>query len=283
MVGCLLRLALLPMTIAILYFSLIFHGSWPNLADLAKSDSAAITAIIAGILFWFVIVSWLDLRFLKTDRSLINRSFVYDGERIVASGQLKAKAPLITSPFSGQECIGYYYKVTHTSLTGRSHTKWTDYEGYALIPTVITSKKGDLKILGHCNSELFHDVSAVTSDNMMNNAMNYLKTIECNEVINGPGDFHVDKKIGKDPDFERCKFEEKVILEKEPVLVAGVYSQEDGSIVPDPDEIMKPFHIVPAGEAVLNRKIRNRFVGIAICTVFGVTAIVFHLFVFFAG
>lgn len=71
--------------------------------------------------------------------------------------------------------------------------------------------------------------------------------------------------------------QEKIIWEGETVLVAGVYSAEEGGIAPDPDDIMRPFHIVPDGEAVLRRKARNRRAGILVCT--GVAAAIIGCYI----
>jgi hypothetical protein len=95
----------------------------------------------------------------------------------------------------------------------------------------------------------------------------------------GPCNFREDKQVGeprqdlqehKPPEGSarqmegRLTLKEKTILEGDEVLVAGTYSAENEGIAPDPDSIMKPFHIVVGGASAPRQKMKSRVAGIVI-------------------
>lgn len=264
MTGCLIRLLLLPLTVIVIYPLLLLRQPFPTF--IFPAEGAEATAVIAGLFIWFAIISYRDVRRYAADCALLNKSLLRDGEKTIVSGSFEPRAPLLTAPFSGKECIGYHYKVTHlTSSAGSGPTRSTDYEGYALVPAVIRSPPGDIKILAESDKELFYEVPLVNLESERERAERYLLACSFGEEIKAPGNFRVDKKIGDPRAIEKCDLEEGVIEPGETVLAAGVYSSENEGITADPDSIMTPFHIVPGGEAALRRKTRNRFLSIAIC------------------
>ena len=275
--GCLMRIFLLPLIVAIFYPLFSLRAPFPTFVFL--TEGAEVASVIAGLFMWFTILCFLDMRRFASDRARVNKGFFTDGEQIVVSGRLAPRAPLLKAPFSGEECVGYHYEVSHTTMRpGGGISRWTDYEGFAFIPAVLKSPLGDLKILAESDKELFYEIPFTTLKSELARAESYLKTIDFGEDVRGPGDFRVDKAIGDLSDLNTCDLKEKFIGNGETVLVEGIYSTDQGGITPDPDKL---FHLVPGGEAALDKKTRTRrisaTVAAGLCCV--TTAIYFLVFV----
>ena len=280
--GCLARLILLPLIIGVFYLLLSLRGPFPTFVFFA--EGAEVAAVIAGLFIWFVVLSLMDIRRFSLDRGRINKSTLQQGGRLVVSGSLEPMAPLLKAPFSGQECVGYHYAVTHETRGPESRvTQWTDYEGYALIPSVVSGPLGSLKILAECNKELFYEIPFMTLKVQLEDAGRFFESMDFGEHVKGPGDFHVDKISGNPPDLAACDFKERCLLSGETVLVSGVFSSEHMGIAPDPDSIMRPFHIVPGGEKALMRKIRNRLIGAAVGAGLCAATVSIYFFAFMKG
>ena len=260
MKGCLLRIALLPFIAGIIYLLLLLRHPFPSIVF--PAEGAEVTAVIAGFCVWFGMLSFLDIKRYKFDLSMMNQGFLRNGERIIVSGILNPEAPLLKAPFSEQECVGYYYKVSRLAKSASSSgsTRWTYYEGFALLPAAVKSPLGNMKILAEPDKELFYEVPAVKLIDKIGQAKNYLQSCSFKKDVNGPGDFRIDIKTKDPKELEKCDLEEKTIQQGESVVVSGIYSSEQVGIRAEPDSIMNPFHIVPEGEEVLKRKIQNRLI-----------------------
>jgi hypothetical protein len=293
MVGCLIRLALLPLCIVVSYLLLSLRAPFPSLELFA--EGAEVAAILAGIFFWFALISWLDMRAMSSQIALASDWRLTDGEPAVIGGRVEAKGELLEAPFSGQRCIGYWYEVSHyTHHANMNRVHWTDYEGFAMAPASVRGPLRSLDILAEPDRELFHEVPEreITADEDWARAEEYVRATDFGELPpgpladtrkrsrhDGPCDFREDKQVDeptrdlrerKPPEGSARQMEghltlkEKIVREGDEVLIAGVYSAENEGIAPDPDPIMRPFHIVVGGAAALRKKMKNRVVGIVI-------------------
>lgn len=281
MKGCLFRIVLLPFIAGVVYLLLLLRLPFPSMVFPAEGAETA--AVITGICVWFGLLSFLDIKRYKADLSMMNQGFLRDGERIIVSGVLNTDARLLKTPFSGKECIGYYYNVSRlTSSPGSTSgsSRWTYYEGCALVLASIKCTLGNMKILAEPDMELFHEVPAVRLADKIGQARNYLQTCSFKKEVSGLGDFRIDKKSGDPEALEKCDLDEKIIRQGERVVISGIYASEHGGIRAEPDSIMNPFHIIPEGEAVLKRKIRNRSIGIAVCFGIGSIAVIIYYLMF---
>jgi hypothetical protein len=262
-----------------LYILLSLRDPLPTFVFLTESAEAA--AVISGIFMWFAVLSVLDIRRFTSDLGRINKGSLLNDEHLIVSGSFKPMTDLLLrAPFSGRECVGYYYEITHTTRGPKSRiTKWTDYEGYALIPAVIESPLGSLKVLAEPNKELFYEVPFVKPNINWQDVETFLKTRDFGENVKGPGDFSVHKKSGDSPDLTKCDFDEKFIQSGETVLAEGIYRSDKMGIAPDPNSIMRPFHLVPGGENTLEKKKRNRITGAAVST--GLCCVTIAIYFFF--
>ena len=310
MTGCLLRLVLLPIIIAVLYPFFSLRVPLPTMVF--PAEGADVAAFIAGLFTWWAVISWLDMRQIASNLAQIRKWELRDGKKTVISGYIEARDEFLNAPFSGTKCVGYRYKVTHHSRhTNMKTSEWTDYEGYALVPSIVRGPMRTVNILAAPDKDLFEEVPAreITSYEEWERAEEFLNTTDFGEkpagpladtltrlIDNQPGNFREDKQVQEPPknllDYKPKKgnalleegqrmLTEAVVQERDKVLLAGVYSAEQNGIVPDPDSIMRPFRIVYGGEEPLRRKIRNRVIGIAISAVLslGTAAIYFLVFV----
>jgi len=293
--GCLLRLILLPVSVAALYPLFCLRAPLPTLV--LGADGADAAAVITGIATWWVIISWLDMRDIASKLALAKDWQLKDGGRAVISGYLKARDRALTAPFSGERCLGYRYRVTHHARhTNMKTTEWTDFEGFALVPSTIRGPVRTVNLLARPDADLFAELPTreIIGDEDWARAEAYLDSTDFGDepsgrfadtrtrrIENGPSDFREDKQVGNPPKKLRehkptassaqleqgqRRLTEAIVREGDKVLLAGVYLAEGNGIEPDADDIMRPFRLVVGGEAPLKHKIRNRVVGILIAS-----------------
>ncbi len=241
----------------------------------------------AGPLFGFLI--WLSLLYVRyarkneADIALAKERTIRDDEPVFICGAVKSVGQILSAPFSGKECAGYCYRVTHTSSegTGPSRmTTWTDYEGYALSPFVIQSPKGDIRPVPEASKEFYYELPVEKYKASEKRVQEYVRktdfgapiksilgdTSRKKETISEPGNFRFDSAIGDPPeDLDDCTFEERIIQPGEKYYAIGIYKAEGRLLLPDPDVISKPFHIVKGDFTILAKKTRARYIGALIC------------------
>ena len=297
MKGCLLRLTLLPVMVAAMWVLLSLREPWPTFVF--PAEGAEVASPVAGFLLWFAVLFLLDARKVDADRRLARRALergIRDGERLVAWGTLEAAGPLLEAPFSGEECVGYHYTITHRNPQMKGTQ--TDAHGFALAPCAITGPLGSLKVLAACNAELFHEVSAsqLPTDEAYDRADRFLKATDFGapsgllgdvarkEIIKGPGDFRHDVLAGDGPkDLRASDLSEKILRPGDEVHAVGVFVESARGIAPDPDDIMRPFHLTPGGEAALQRTGRNKRIGAVVCAGLSLAVVAVYLLVFVQG
>jgi hypothetical protein len=290
--GCGLRLLLLIFLIAGFYIVFCLRSPFPTL--LLFANGAEVAAPVAGFFMWFAVLFMLHARQNERDVALMTQTY-RDGERALVVGTVKPEGPLLTSPFSGEECVGYYYNVTHLSSTGSRSVRWTDYEGYAMTPFAIRGPLGDVKVLAEADKELFYELPRQNLGDAYGRADAYLKSADFGEVVvsalggtsrkrktvNGPSDFRADNSIGDPPkDLRTHSLVEKVIRAWESVYIVGIYSAERNGVFADPNIMNTPFHVVRGDEKTLRRKTRVRLTGALICACLSLVVVAFYFLVY---
>lgn len=250
-------------------------GCYALFKSSVKAEGAELAGPITGFLLWF---GFLYVRQNKEYRELLGKHSFRHGRRTLVAGVVQPLGPLLTAPFSGKECVGYYYVATHPG-TGRNSPTWTDYEGYALAPFVIRSRLGDARPLPEA-SKGFLERLPKTSFHAEARAVEYLEQADFGEkttsilgdishkrsVVNGPGDFRCDLSIGEPPrDPRTCTLEEAILRPHEQVHAIGVYSEAARELLPDPDNLNWPLRVEPGDERALTKKIRRYYTCAAVC------------------
>jgi len=292
MKGCLLRLALLPLIVAATYVLLSLRDPWPTFVF--PAEGAEVAGPVAGFFLWFAVLFLLDARRADADRRSGIRAVergARDGDMLVAWGTLEAAGERLTAPFSGETCVGYQYKITHRNPEMKGPQ--TDAEGFALAPCAITGPLGSLRVLAACKAEVFHEVPATLlgTDEAYERAAQYLKTTDFGapsgpvgdvarkEIVNGPGDFRHDMLAGEPKDLRVCHLYEQVLRPGDEVHATGVYVESPRGLAPHSDDIMRPFHLAPGGEAALRRQVRKKRVGAAVCALVALAVVAVYLLV----
>jgi hypothetical protein len=284
MKGCLLRLALLPLIVAAVYVLLSIREPFPTFVF--PAEDAEVGAPVAGFFFWFAALYLLDARAARANLALLPQALTHglrDGDKAVVYGVLEARGPLLEAPFTGEKCVGYEYKVSHRhpQLKGPQ----VDYHGHALTASALRGPMGSFSILAPADKEVFYEVpfELLRTDEAFARAESYLQSadfgepgglfrdVSRRETVEGPGSFRMDVKSGTQTELRSCHLEQKLLRPGDEVSVAGVYSEQERGVAPSPESIMKPFHIVPGGEAALARKIRSKRIGAIVCALLGLT------------
>lgn len=285
MKGCFIRICSLPLVIGGIY--LLLFLPYPHFLQEISSPTEEVvkTAVIAGLCLWFCILSFLDGKRYVSELAQLNRGHLKDGEETTVSGTIETKSPFLRSPFADQECIGYCYQGSCSVSRGGTgyKSRWTYYEGCALLSSIIRSPFGNVRILAEPDIELFHEVQLVKITNPLKRARNYLQSCVFEKKVTGPGEFKIDIRRGSPPETESIDFEEQTLKSGDRVLVCGIYSSQLGGIKPNPDSIIRPFHIIPDGETVLARKLRNRKISTVISFGLSLLTIAIYYFIFGTG
>ncbi len=294
MKGCMLRLALYVPFLALFLILFSIRQPFPTLVINPEADGLAL-APVAAFFFWFATLFLLDARQarinLETARESLGRR-LRDGERAVVFGSVEPRGELLEAPFTGEACVGYLYIIQHN--TGGKTGTVIDYEGYALTQIAIQCSQGTLAVLAPPDKELFYEIpfKMLTGDDAFSRATLYLQNTDFGaprgtpghanrrDTTDGPGSFRTDVNNNLNTDLRACILRQKVLLPGDTVHIAGIHSEAKQAIVPDPDTIMKPFHIVPGGEASLAGKLRGKLRGAVISTALGLSVVAVYFFAF---
>lgn len=292
MKGCLLRLAILPLIGVATYVLLSIRAPFPTFVF--PAPGAEVAAPVASFFFWFAVLFLMDARLASASLALAQEAAtrgLRGGARAVVYGSLEARGELLEAPFSGESCLGYHYEVYHRNP--RMNGDQIDYEGYALAPSAVRGPAGSLAILAPADKELFYEVPFVSldGDEAFAHAEGYLAAtdfgapgglfgdVRRREIVEGPGSFRTDVSSGTRRELRTCRLRQRVLRPGDEIGLAGVYSEPERGIGPDADSILRPFHLVPGGEAALARKIRGKRKGAAVCAALGLTAVAVYLLV----
>lgn len=294
MKGCLLRLALYLPILAVFVLLFSIRAPFPTLVLNPEAEGLAL-APVAALFFWFATLYLLDARRARADldaaRAALGRG-LRDGESAVVLGIVEECGPLLEAPFTGERCVGYHYVVEHNA--GGKRGTVTDFEGYALAPFVVQGPLGSLAVLVPPGKEIFYEIpfQTLTGDAAFAHAERYLGATDLGppgglfgnlsrrETADGPGSFRMDLSSNTGRELGSCTLRQKVLRPGDEVHVAGVFSEAQQAIEPDPDSIMRPLHVVPGGEASLARKVRSKQRGAAVCAALGLVVVAIYVFGF---
>lgn len=164
------------------------------------------------------------------------------------SGRILATGPMLQAPLSGRECLLYRYVASHTVSMGKSSSKITDAEGYALTPSYLDTSAGRVHLLAYLEMEtkpdLLEEASArerlrsfLPTVPLFQHSLDLVRTYrESNKnLLDSDGTIHFNSGQPNAADTART-FEEQIAQHGDQVAVFGLYSAERGGIVPDPED-----------------------------------------------
>lgn len=165
-------------------------------------------------------------------------------------GHTVARGEPLTAPLSKRECLLYHYEAYHWS-GGKSSSKVTDAEGYALTPMSIETRAGLVELRAYLDLEFPPDTledepsrerlsayqrTATLYQPTANLMRNYRESQSY--LLDNDGAIRYDHG-SLDSAKHSTRFEEHVVKYGDEVVVFGLYSAARGAIVPDPEsEVM---------------------------------------------
>lgn len=165
-------------------------------------------------------------------------------------GRMVARGESLTAPLSNRECLLYHYEASHSS-GGKSSSKVTDAEGYALAPSSIKTPVGLVKLYAYLDLEFSPDTfedeparerlnayqrTATLYQPTVNLMRNYRESQSY--LLDDDGAIRYDHG-SQDSAKHSTRFGEHIVKHGDEVVVFGLYSAARGAIVPDPQsEVM---------------------------------------------
>jgi hypothetical protein len=171
--GCLLALGLYAV-LAVAYFY------W--LSAVFEPPATYMGAGIAALLVWLCLGSLGNARTALRDWSLLTRSqhnpHPADGQLMALAGTIHPVRESLAAPFSRSECVICEYDLcdqARIANTDREESAGSDYAGFLMVPCVVRSGFGEVKILGYPILEGFTE-SVCTGASAARNALEFLQS-----------------------------------------------------------------------------------------------------------
>lgn len=165
-------------------------------------------------------------------------------------GRIVSCGTLLVAPLTGRPCVMYHYAATHLS-SGKSTTRVTDAEGYALSPCAVDTTAGRIDVRAYLEPDFAADqvddpavrdrltayqrTSTLTQPGI-NLAANYREAQE--HLLDDDGSIRYDHGFEGDDLATAKLFEEHILQDGDEVAIFGMYSAERRAIVPDPEHEM---------------------------------------------
>lgn len=193
--------------------------------------------------FWAIPINFLDWRRMRPGAPL------RDGKRVAVIGTIHAATSSLHAPFSRTQCVAYHYKVV--SMKGEH--PHTDYEGFALVPSYVSTESGQVKIQAYPDLEVPEDpargpdAKAAAREFLDSTTFFPIRKEGVKKAIgemkklmaDDDGSMRYDHRMDPVTDsLDDCRLTEKLIRGGDSVCVLGRYSEEKRALVPDPDAIM---------------------------------------------
>ena len=174
-----------------------------------------------------------------------------DGERVALAGYIRPLQEALTSPFTKKQCVGYSYKVTWSSGSGKSRTQRTEFSGTIQVPSVIRTNMMEVRVLGLIEGE-DETYSEIEDDDkvIIQNAYDYLsqrqfpsKPKSLSEALStakklitdNDGSMLEEFKFGDTPlDLSGRTLEESCIEINRQYSLIGVWSAAQNGLLSDP-------------------------------------------------
>jgi hypothetical protein len=239
------------------------------------------SGVIAGFFLWLTLAYiWAIPAQLRDWMRMRPGTPPRDGKRVAVIGTVHAMSSSLHAPFSRTSCVAYQYKVV--SFKGENPN--TDYEGFALVPSYVSTEGGQVKIQAYPDLEVPEETvrgaeaKAAAREFLDSTTFLAIRKEGVKSAIaemkklmaDDDGAMRYDHRM--DPvaeSLDDCRLTEKVIRAGDSVCVLGRYSEEKRALVPDPDAIMHGATIKKGEPSSFRRSaLRKAFgsvIGVAVC------------------
>lgn len=216
--------------------------------DLRWSDLTGI-GLIAGSLVWIALAcAWVAVRTMR-ERARLSAAArgerPRDGRQAVLVGRLEAVGSRLTSPLHGTPCVAYRYQVLIDSGTGRRRSVAECYRGVGLTPAVLVTRTGNYRLLAV--PEFEGEFTTVDRATALANATAHIGRTTFSAAAgarelearwsDADGEYRSDVTwvTGPPVDLGQCQFREAHVPPGAEVTLVGLYSQDRGGIVANPN------------------------------------------------
>jgi hypothetical protein len=249
--------------------------------------------VIAGFFVWLTLAYlWAIPTHLRDWWRMRSGAAPRDGKRVAVIGPIHAMHSSLHAPFSNAACVAYHYKVV--SFRGQNPT--TDFEGFAMVPSYVSTEHGQVKMLAYPELEITEE--QVRGAEAKENAREFLDSTSFLAIrkegikaaaaelktllADDDGSMRYDHRM--DPvseSLDECRLTEKVLRVGDTVCILGRYSEERRAIVPDRGAAVHAATIKKGTPASFRRgMLRKAFgsaIGVAVCASLVTAAAVFFL------
>ncbi len=162
-------------------------------------------------------------------------------------GRIVSCGTPLTAPLTGRPCVMYHYAATHMG-SGKSATRVTDAEGYALSPCAIDTTAGRIDVRAYLEPEFTadqvedppgrdrltaHQRTSKLTWQGLDLAANYREAQE--HMLDDDGSIRFDHGFEGDDLASATLFEEHILQDGDEVAIFGMYSADRRAIVPIPN------------------------------------------------
>jgi len=232
-----------------------------------RIDVAAVPAALAG-----GGVLWVGLAYLagitekmararKINRALSGET-PRDGEIIAAIGRIVPLGDTLYSPFQRVPCVAYKYR----ARVQGNKTMRTDFDGYALTPSMIDGPHGAVKLLAW--PELDVPETYCNTPELRQNALDYVAKTPFTipqmmrpDLTTSPGVRFDHQHATPDATLQRASLYEAVLRPGQEVCALGYYSATEGGLTHEPAEVVPTLMIMNGDAAAIKNRLVRRSIG----------------------
>lgn len=280
--GCLGALLLYAAVVVVLTAVLLAAGAHREGMD------ALVASAIGGTVLTFGLLYWWGIRAVSAEARLVRQALRevprVDGQRVAVIGTIEFEGVPLQAPFSGRECIAYWYEVLRARRT-QSGFDHHFFFGWRIAPLAVRTPGGDVHLLASFDKPGWE---TRTEDTDYANANDYVGTTAFSPAPElGPatwGDLEelrtqvppVRADYAKNPpapDVRTLTLRESRLERGAAVCAFGRYSAAREALVPDPSAPVFAIDLRAGEPGNVLRDLRSRvtlyLVMGAVCSVIG--------------
>jgi hypothetical protein len=242
---------------------------WFFLREPLPTPADWIVALVAAVLLHLAYAAVMtEIRRSGDSRLLAKAGFgepPADGKRTAFIGTLQATGPVLRAPFSGAECVGYSYEISHLVYSRNANRttsrKVTDFSGVALAPCAIHTIQGDFRLLSYPFLSGFPE-RTYKDQAHRDHAAEYIRATSFERVIPFVGELAAlntamletegslkrDWRTSDSDELGESTLEEQIIPADSKVCAFGIYSDAKRTLAPDTSSDERSLLLV-AGDA----------------------------------
>jgi len=207
-----------------------------------------------------------------------------DGEIVAAIGRIVPLGDTLYSPFQRVPCVAYKYR----ARVQGNKTMRTDFDGYALTPSMIDGPHGAVKLLAW--PELDVPEKYCNTPELRQNALDYVAKTPFTipqtfrpDLTTSPGVRFDHQTAAADATLQRASLFEAVLRPGEEVCALGYYSATEGGLTHEPAEVVPALTIMNGDAAAIQRRLVRRSIGNFIGGVIFIALAVFGMLVLYVN